>query len=206
MTHLVPQLIEFNAKERYWLLRNSGAEFALSDVFRDKLQRRFPGLPSNLESFVAMDYHLDWLHASVLLSCGTVTKDSAIRRAEHPIRATQEDIDLLVVFTAGERHHVVMLEAKGVTGWSNTQLQSKAQRLRAIFDVSDSAMITPYFGVISPAPPEKVRVTDWPSWMRAGDSVPWIQLELGNGFSRVVRCDKDAAENSDGEFWKIVSR
>lgn len=50
--------------------------------------------------------------------------------------ATQEDIDFLIAFADKDDSslvHLVMLEAKGVTGWSNSQLARKARRLNAIF-------------------------------------------------------------------------
>ena len=65
-----------------------------------------------------MDYHIDWLYASLNLA-----KDNNPAKVypneKNVIKGQQEDIDWLIAFKGQSKYHLVLIEAKGVTGWSN---------------------------------------------------------------------------------------
>ena len=89
MMTLMEHLESFNRKERFFLVGNAlgNPDFQLSTDFQTKLNTAF-GIPPPNSAFVAMDYHLDWLHASPFLalpapaSCMTRTPRSS-RMARH---------------------------------------------------------------------------------------------------------------------------
>ena len=89
MMTLMEHLESFNRKERFFLVGNAlgNPDFHLSTDFQTKLNTAFGIQPPN-SAFVAMDYHLDWLHAGPFLalpappSCMTRTPRSS-RMARH---------------------------------------------------------------------------------------------------------------------------
>ena len=58
-----------NAKERFFLIGKilGNSEFKLSAKFREELYKIF-GMKLPTEVFLAMDYHLDWLYASLQIT------------------------------------------------------------------------------------------------------------------------------------------
>ena len=66
---LIEWLEAFNRKERFFLVGNAlgNTNFNLSDEYRTKLHSVL-GIHPPQHSFVAMDYHLDWIHAGLFLS------------------------------------------------------------------------------------------------------------------------------------------
>jgi hypothetical protein len=130
---LLDHLSAFNRKERFmlvgWALGNPG--FALSVDFRQSvgtlLELQLPA-----DAFVAMDYHLDWLYASIYLAYTDFSHEP--QQLTDTLTATQEDVDLLVAYRSGDGYKVILLEAKGRTAWSNKQLLSNAKRLKSIFE------------------------------------------------------------------------
>ncbi len=100
--------------------------------------------------YAAMDYHLDWLHAA--LWCAKLEWDPKLgagftpelRRIESPstavdpdrlqqdVMGNQEDVDLLLVIEDGGTTHLVLVEAKGVSSFDESQLGSKLKRLELI--------------------------------------------------------------------------
>ena len=80
---------------------------------------------------------------------------------------------------------MIFLEAKGVTGWSNNQMKSKAKRLLQIFgDEYGSSWkhhVIPHFAIISPFESKKLDCDSWPDWMKRQDGKPTIiRLPLGD--------------------------
>ena len=65
MMTLMEHLESFNREERFFLVGTAlgNPDFQLSTDFQTKLNTAFGIQPPN-SAFVAMDYHLDWLHAS----------------------------------------------------------------------------------------------------------------------------------------------
>ena len=86
----------------------------------------------------------------------------------------QEDIDLLVAFEADDTTHLMLIEAKAETGWTNKQTFLKAERLQRIFgkDGARYPQVKPYFRLTSPRPPKQLESDLWPAWMtRVGQPI-----------------------------------
>jgi hypothetical protein len=217
--NVIKYLRRFNRKERFllvgWALGNEA--FVLGQDFRillgDELRLTIPA-----DAFVAMDYHLDWLYASLVLG----TEGGEDESQENPrtvdrtdgslglvIAATQEDVDLIIAFQDGGACHIIIVEAKGVTGWTNKQMESKADRLRTYF--KDGKMwpnVTPHFVIVSPRRyPEGLNVSGWPIWMKKDDKhAHFVQMPpLADRLLRVTRWDDGEGKASrHGDRWKAV--
>ena len=129
----ITYLTRFNRKERFflvgWALGNR--EFRLAPASRREISSLL-SLDVPRDAFVAMDYHLDWIYGSAFLSA-TDDAEGIHSNRDGLVSGSQEDMDLVVAFSAGETAHLIMVEAKGVTAWTNKQATSKARRLEAIF-------------------------------------------------------------------------
>jgi hypothetical protein len=131
------------------------------------------------------------------------------------IQGNQEDVDLLVAFEeANGVNHVLLLEAKLESPWSNKQMKSKAKRFAAIFDdakrrahdVGRDDRIIPHFALASAAikPPENLDTTGWPSWMLADGTKPvHVQIQGPANALRVVRCDHNGNEDAQGDWFRV---
>ena len=136
---LIELLESFNRKERFFLISQAVGEFQLDDDFRRELGKAI-NVDVPHDAFTAMDYHLDWLTAALsAYECGDVGRifDNPLQQV---IKGNQEDTDLLVAFEGSGDRHVVLIEAKGATGWTNAQMQSKASRLGQIFGLKGTAI------------------------------------------------------------------
>lgn len=203
----IANLKSFNRKERFflvgWALGNR--DFRLSPAFRRELSSSL-NLDVPAESFVAMDYHLDWIYASAFLAA------AGDANTVHPnkdglVTGNQEDIDLVVAHEGGDGAHLVMVEAKGVTGWTNKQATSKAARLEAIFGQRGNRWrgIRPHFVIVSPREPRGLDCGGWPGWMKREDGRPyWMRMEIPEGLVRVTRCDARGGVTAKGGHWKVV--
>ena len=206
-SRFIANLESFNRKERFflvgWALGNR--EFRLGPAFRRRLSSVVsPSVPS--DSFVAMDYHLDWIYASALLAA-TGDTNTVHPNKDGLVSGSQEDMDLVVAFSAGETAHLIMVEAKGVTAWTNKQATSKARRLEAIFGQRGDTWphIRPHFVIVSPREPEELDCSSWPGWMKRDDGRPyWIRMELPGGLFRVTRCEESGKVSREGRYWKAV--
>jgi len=180
---LMHVLKRFNRKERFHLLRHvlgcEGESFRLSAGFREALGANI-GQRVPEDALVVMDYHLDWIAMAVWLAerDGIPTK-AAPERNEAQVQGNQEDVDLLVAFKAAGTSHLVLVEAKGDASWDNAQLESKAERLRAIFgeEIADGAKVRPHFVLLAPRESSRIRNRAWPVWMRTAVArqmaLPW---------------------------------
>jgi len=202
---IVENLRAFNRKERFYLigLALGRPDFALSDNFRDRLADTFD-LDVPPDAFVAMDYHLDWLYAATLLPS---VQD---HKTTHPnsdglITANQEDLDLLVAFEEGQATHLVLLECKGVTGWSNKQFCSKMARLKKIFglDGRKYPAVQPHFGLISPRESKGLDKSCIPTWLLRKDQLPYIKMPIPSGLVSITRCGRDGTVSSRGDHWRL---
>ena len=206
MSELLRYLKRFNRKERFflvgWALGN--AKFKLSESFRADLGKAL-GLAVPEDAFVAMDYHLDWLYASLCLHGSGGGKGPHCNDGKL-IRAQQEDIDLVVAYQDGDAHHIVLLEAKGATSWTNKQMRSKAIRLREIFGETGRLWqsITPHFMIASPMMPEQLEFDEWPTWMAPDGQAAWIELPMPDDLQRVTRCKATGAITYAGDHWRVV--
>lgn len=220
MSLLIEHLRRFNAKERFFLIGHAlgNQPFTLGDTFRENLSAKI-GITVPKSAFVAMDYHLDWIYASLYLAKHGETKGPVenemvnIGSKEDPIaciQGNQEDIDLLVAFDHEGQTQLILLEAKGVTGWLNSQMKSKAKRLHAIFDDDGKRWpgIVPQFLTVSPKNPQNLEhEKTWPDWMKPKNCASnWIELKVPTDLRQVVRCDKDGKTKADDGYWTLGKR
>ena len=200
---LIDRLKSFNRKERFILLHhvlgNEGESFRLGGGFREELARKLDvKIPDN--AFVAMDYHIDWLQMAILSVTGIVRNDGLVD-------GNPEDIDLLVAFEACGKMHIVLMEAKGDTPWSNRQLNSKAARFRRIFGKARDATgeVERHFVLMSPKESKRIRTGDWPAWMKGADGKPcWIRLPMRNNLVKPTRCREDGTPDSGDSYVKVA--
>jgi hypothetical protein len=214
---LVGCLSAFNRKERYWLLRNAlgdaGAALPLSKSFVEALQSKLP-IKVDPNAWWAMDYHFDWLIGALAqfghgrneglnphIEIGGAPKD---RRA---ICGNQEDIDFIVAFDTT----IVLIEAKGVGSWSNSQLLSKWERLHGLVQVVNPAEtgVKIYFVLMSPEESEELKPLEWPKEIilaetQSGVREPFfIELKIPDRdkFLRIERM-LDDKPSSHGDSWR----
>ena len=188
MTSLLEYLESFNRKERFFLIGEAlgNSDFWLSDDFRTRLGEAF-GVAVPADALVAMDYHLDWIHASLHLSLPGVDEEAVHCNTDSIATGNQEDLDLLVAFEEGQITHILLIEAKAETGWSKKQMDSKSQRLGNNFgtDGIKYPFVKPHFCLMSPRPPQQLNTNTWPSWM-SRDGIPiWLPLSVPNNRRKV---------------------
>lgn len=205
MNELIDILKRFNRKERFYLVGMAlgNKDFSLSKEFREKLKSKLNlEIPYNV--FAAMDYHIDWIYASLLL----YQKGKSFYEKDENITATQEDIDFLIAFWQNGGYHLIMLEAKGETGFSNRQMNHKAKRLGRIFGPKGDKWqgITPHFAIVSPNEPQKLKGEKWPHWMKPNNEACWIKMDMPSGLIKVTRCDEGGGSSKSGKYWKIEQR
>jgi hypothetical protein len=204
---LLENLKIFNRKERFfvvgWALDNPN--FTLGDKFRQQVEKDV-GLVIPSDAFCAMDFHLDWLHG-----CLWVTKEE---RATYSmletgdLNETNEDVDLVIAYEEGNQTHLLLIEAKGVTGWHNAQLLPKAERLGHIFGVQEAPEnwpeVVPHWVLASPKESAHIDVSEWPQWMKPKGHPTWLELTLPPGLRKIVRCDETGKKSAQGKYWKVV--
>jgi len=128
----IEYLKSFNRKERFHLVGQllGNSRFNLDpNMFRKILD--LLNLDTPTYYFSAMDYHLDWIFASLSLASGQDDGPKEINSL--CINATNEDIDFLLAFVDDLGiTHIIMIEAKGDTSFTNKQLQSKAKQSKSV--------------------------------------------------------------------------
>ena len=204
MSVIVTNLKAFNRKERFFLVGTAlgNHEFKLCAEFKELISKALRlDIPEN--TFTAMDYHLDWVYASLVIS-----RDDSIQihsNFHRLIHASGEDSDLLVAYEVDKCCHIVFLEAKGVTRFSNSQLQSKIQRLLNIFgnDGNNWPGVIPHFAIVSPKEPQKINIDNWPDWALIGNKVKWIPLKINHNLKKIVRCNKEGKADNKGKYWIV---
>ena len=195
----------FNRKERYHLLvnalANSTGMFEISHDYELKIKEIIKLEKDDYEVvFVAMDYHLDWMH--VALQCykkGRLANDLTSMSNDGKIfKAIQQDVDLLVVFKQEQHYYVVMIEAKADTGWNNKQLLKKAKRLKEIFGDENSSHnypnVKPFYILSSPKKSDNIDVRHWARWMfNQNENQPYfLKLDL----PRCVKVTRKSSESN----------
>ena len=214
----------FNRKERYWVVHTAlgspaaTLSAAFCDAINGQLDLKEPVTPSS--AWWAMDYHIDWLQAALRLHPNVSTTKEAIpqvRSADSKrcdIQGQQEDIDLVVA----HNRDVVLVEAKAFGSWSNKQLESKLERLRALpisWDtgevtadgVAEEEPIRVHFILLSPNRPTKLSpsvLQKWPAWGKHCGSPCWVHLSLGepeDRFFKVNRCNATGKSLACGGHW-----
>ncbi|MFQ1655429.1 hypothetical protein ACK38T_00880 [Aeromonas veronii] len=190
--NLIDNLKSFNRKERFYLIGQmlGNPEFRMDDNQLDKISNLI-GLTIPRKYFAAMDYHLDWIYASLFLTqndANTAFKRNSIEndgvKIDYQISGTQEDVDFLLAFVDHENTtHIVMIEAKGDSYFTNAQLNSKNKRFKAIFGDEDTwPNVKPHFLLCSPKEPQNVTIEDPVYFMLTKDKNPiWFPLLMGTG-------------------------
>jgi hypothetical protein len=205
MNELIQRLKGFNAKERYFLVRQvlGVDKFSIGQDFRNSLRKLGINIPDGVEPFAAMDYHLDWLYAAL-----HPTPDGRPQRiTDENIQANQEDVDFLIAYEAEGIAHIVLLEAKAFTGWTNAQLDSKKARLERMFTPEILVQgVQPHFVLISPKESDGLKTEGYPDWMCPGGKFLWLSLNLECGVQKVTRCGSDGKAKQGGDYWKIEPR
>lgn len=208
MEQLVENLKAFNRRERFfvvgWALDNSA--FKLGDAFRKQLAED-TGFEVPVDAFCAMDFPLDWIIGCLWLTKGAQPTYPMLETGD--VNKSNDDVDLLIAYQDQGKTHLLMIEAKGVTGWKNKQLQNKAERLRQIFGAEETPgnwpHVEPHFVLASPKKSEHINVESWPLWMKSNEQPKWwLELALPAGMRKIVRCDEDGQKNAEGAFWKVV--
>lgn len=209
MSTLVDALRQFNRKERYWLLRNAiGEKFeTLDQSFLERLGKE-TGIKIPANAWWAMDYHFDWLVGALHLAFG-VEKNNPQKISKGEITGTQEDIDLVVAF----ENTLILIEAKGDTPWSNSQLNSKVnKRLVSIFGENNErhSSLRLCFVLMSPKESGLLKrddERDWPQWMiRQNTKQPmFIKMEMPDSLVRVTRWNNETnKQDANGMHWVVI--
>lgn len=215
----MPDLIEimesFNRKERFFLVAQAlgKPEFELSDDFRQKLGDKVGITIPTEKVFVAMDYHLNWVHASLVLAHHN---DESERRSCLDIEGTtednQQDIDLLVAFKGtGSCYHLIFVEAKGYdakgfSGFGKGELVKKVDRLEKIINLdkeSGHQDVETYFCLMSGYKPQNL-TKNWPDWN--GKPLLWMPLSLPDTRRVVNYSDFSIVELSKGKGSKVFDK
>ncbi len=215
MSEIIKHLKSFNRKERFILLCEvlgyKNQTFRLDSEFRRKLGKCIElTIPPGDNVFVAMDYHLDWIQMALYLAdnpkpdCPIPNHDT-----NRLFEANQRDVDLLVAFEEDKTTHLILVEAKGDTGWTNEQLNKKAKRYARIFDQDrpGSSTVCPHFVMMSPKRSDRIQPKEyWPVWMKRDDGNPrWLCLRLPKGLRKVIRCSKERKNDAKGNHVRIQS-
>ncbi|WP_421288350.1 hypothetical protein [Aeromonas veronii] len=213
--NLIDNLKSFNRKERFYLIGQmlGNPEFRMDENQLDEISKLIKvKIPS--EYFAAMDYHLDWIYASLFLTQEHGEKifqrnfiDNN-KKVDLQISGTQEDVDFLLAFIDPEnKTHIVMIEAKGDSYFSNGQLDSKNKRFKAIFGNENTwPNVRPHFIICSPKKPQKINIEEPAYFMFKNFTLPWLELDMGNGKNKVTRCVQNGEPSNNGEHWKVESR
>ncbi len=203
---VIENLRQFNRKERFYLVGTAlgNPKFKLGQDFRSRLQSKLD-LEVPEAAFAAMDYHLDWIYASVFLASQSEAKPRYKNTGE--ITATSEDIDFLIAYQEGEYCHIILAEAKGDSAFSNKQLGDKACRLKQIFgeDGRKWAGVIPHSALMSPyRPTKRLNHKCWPDWMHPDGKFKWVELRLPDHLKKVTVCDEKGIRDRDGQHWKVT--
>ncbi|MBZ8132980.1 hypothetical protein [Afifella sp. IM 167] len=229
-TTLAEVLKAFNRKERYWLLRDAlgsaGAEVPLSQDFQAKLSAKI-GRDVPCDAWWAMDYHIDWFFAALVyfyLGADRTTEAPHENPTMHVtnegkrsrlIRGSQEDFDMIVAFD----NVAILIEAKFEGAWSNSQIDSKRQRLREFGqawpklsgkETGPNAQASIFLVLTSPKESKGLEAGSWPRFLHLdqNDAPFFMQLDFAHApktFLQPLRCDKNGESNADGDWWQIHS-
>ncbi|MCR6501539.1 hypothetical protein MUO32_21100 [Shinella sp. CPCC 101442] len=222
---LVERLKQLNRKERYWLLQNAlvetNGDLPLAERFRKGLAKEIGVSVVPASAWWAMDYHIDWLFSALVLDrfgpqppdrfLNYENTDNAEKPPRRLIRGTQEDFDLIIGF----ERTLILVEAKGVTSWGNSQLTRKCERLQDWASISRTiphhAAYQPpeiYMVLMSPKESEGLEPQKWPDIIK--NKTPYfLPLTFGDAASSFLateRCDEQGNRCDTGIYWKMKSR
>lgn len=204
---IIKYLESFNRKERFHLVGQllGNSAFNLDPkILRNILDLLGLASETPKDCFSAMDYHLDWIYASIVLAHDK--SEAPYLRNSLCISGTQEDVDFLLAFEDKyENTHIVMIEAKGDTSFTNKQIQSKANRLNAIFgDGEKWEHVIPHFLICSPHEPKQLNLNNFPCFMTNKDKkLIWFKLTMPENQNKPTRCHLDGKASKEGDYWKV---
>ncbi len=171
----------------------------LSKNFDDKLKTHLKGLDIDESKaicvFAGMDYHLDWLFAALWMTANhpnwhekpgdkiclpleTHKKLDGINNLHsdfRPLTGTQEDIDLLVVYSDGKKLAMLFIEAKGSAAFNRVQLGRKLIRLDRIIAHTDSELqMQCRLVLVAPKKPafKDIEGKEYKSWISFAQGLP----------------------------------
>ncbi|HDZ8913302.1 TPA: hypothetical protein RUX44_001625 [Aeromonas hydrophila] len=212
---LIDNLKSFNRKERFYLIGQmlGNPEFHMDKTQLDEISKLIKVKIPN-KYFAAMDYHLDWIYASLFLTQEHDEKPfprnfiDNNKKVDLQISGTQEDVDFLLAFVDPENTtHIVMIEAKGDSYFSNGQLDSKNKRFKAIFGNENTwPNVRPHFIICSPKKPQKINIEEPAYFMFKNFTLPWLKLDMGDEKNKVTRCVQNGKPSNNGEHWKVERR
>ena len=182
MSTLLDELRDCYRKERGHLILRMLALDSLRphpDVLREICNEIGVDVPTG-EVFGAPDFHLDWIEEA-LHSVSKKTRPTAVR--------TQRDTDYLIAFDSAEVSHLVLVEAKGDSYWSNRQLMEKSCRWKELFGENRELWpgVVPHLVLMSPQRPQRLCFAHWPTWTKAKidagtlemtQPLHWIRLSM----------------------------
>ena len=205
MLNVIENLEKLNRKERFFLVGMAlgNTKFRLEPRFREKLGSEFK-LTIPEDAFVAMDYHLNWIYAACALSFEQPIQKRVYQNVDSVIDGTQEDVDLLVSYQDPlGLCRLIMLEAKGVTAFSNRQFKHKIERFKQIFrdDGKRWPQVTPYFGLVSPRQSKVLNYDICPSWLKIDGKVPWFEMKIPKDRLVLFGCDSGGKLDQGRPFW-----
>ena len=195
MSKVLKHLKVLNRTEPFHLLRQvlGKSIFRIDRGFREELGTLLDvSIPD--DAFIGMDYLLDWISLAVRFADKSLPRGPVLNIGNDLFEANPLDADLLVAFDVRATTHIVMIEAKGDTGWGNKQLQKKADRLYKIFSGTTQHRVTPHFVLMSPRRPCRIKVRKWPDWMYDKDrhAPYWLELPLRPTLCKVTRRTEDS--------------
>lgn len=207
-TDLISLLKYFNRKERFFLVGQAlgNKEFRISEDFRKIISDKI-GLEIPPDAFAAMDYHLDWIYAS--LYCADKGTTEFI--ADNPnlkLNSNQEDVDFIIAFNKNGVSHIVLIEAKAESGWTNSQFLSKAERLKFVFG-GDKFLwndVKPYFFITSLRKPVNLKIDALPTYLKRSMDDIWFKLDIPDNLIKITRCDEVGRASITGNKWKVERR
>lgn len=206
-TDLIWLLKSFNRKERFFLVGQAlgNKEFRISEDFRKIISDKI-GLEIPPDAFAAMDYHLDWIYAS--LYCAEKGTTEFIADNPLGLNSNQEDVDFIIAFNKNGVSHIVLIEAKAESGWTNKQLGSKADKLKSIFGFNRCLWenIKVYFLITSPRKPVNLRIDALPEYLQSSMDDIWFNLDIPDNLIKITRCDEVGKASITGNKWKVERR
>lgn len=190
---LVERLRRFNAKERYWLVRQVLGHFDPCPEFIRAVAAAIQvEEPRADEVYAAMDYHLNWLWAALTPHTPGDGMPAPRDAADaNPIRNNQEDVDLLLAWERADGiTQIVLGEAKCTTPFTPGQLESKWKRFAAIRHAADRRDRVD-MKLLLVSPPGTQPRKEW--------LTPFVELGLGDAWIPLSIDDWP-----DRGFWVVV--
>lgn len=212
---LARTLERFNRKERHWLIRDAlgPAAVKLDDPFLRRVEQavrvRDPAFNVALNSWWAIDYHLDWLVAALhILKHGEASARQPRSNEAGLVKGNQQDIDLVIA--SGTT--LVLVEAKGVGSWPGGGLKEKVDRLRSmtpdlIGHDGRAGAFAVHFVLCSPHIGGELSSEDWPAWAKIDGKPVRMALHVPpprDLILKVERCDGASRRDAEGKHWRVL--